>query len=320
MPKSASFTMPSLDAQEVARLDVAVHDAAAVRVVEPAARLRDDAERLGRPAAARARAGSRRTDCPSTCSMTMYWRPLASSRPKSKTCTMFGCTSRAAASASRRKRETNCCVVGEMLGEQLHRDVALEPAVEREHDGRHAAAAQALAQLVAVLRAAGRSRRRPRARRLGCDAAVGRRPGPVCVVGVGRRRRRGSWWSSSARSSSWSSWAARSCSSCPCSSVVGVVGVSGTAAHCVGTVFASWSSPCLMRAARRSSSARGQVRVDALRATRARSAPGGTHRARVASATCWSVLSSDRAWSAGTAGRRFRSRSRRAPPRRARGP
>ena len=40
--------------------------------------------------------------------MTMKWRPLGSSRPKSKTCTMFGCTSRAAASASRRKRETNC--------------------------------------------------------------------------------------------------------------------------------------------------------------------------------------------------------------------
>ena len=43
---------------------------------------------------------------PSTNSITMYWRPVASSEPKSKTWTMFGCTSRAAASASRRKRDT----------------------------------------------------------------------------------------------------------------------------------------------------------------------------------------------------------------------
>ena len=39
--------------------------------------------------------------------MTMYWRWVASSRPKSKTWTMLGCTSRAADSASRRKRATN---------------------------------------------------------------------------------------------------------------------------------------------------------------------------------------------------------------------
>jgi hypothetical protein len=48
---------------------------------------------------------------------------------------MLGCTSRAAASASRRNRETN-------VGQQLERDVALESAVEREVDSRHPADAQ----------------------------------------------------------------------------------------------------------------------------------------------------------------------------------
>ena len=40
-------------------------------------------------------------------SITMKCWPVRSSRPESKTCTMLGCTRRAAAWASRRKRETN---------------------------------------------------------------------------------------------------------------------------------------------------------------------------------------------------------------------
>ena len=80
----------------------------------------------------------------------MYWRWVASSRPKSKTWTMLGCTSRATDSASRRKRATNWLVVGQVLGQQLDGHVALEALVEGAHDGRHAADAQALAQLVAA--------------------------------------------------------------------------------------------------------------------------------------------------------------------------
>ena len=56
---------------------------------------------------------------------------------------MLGCTRRAAASASRRKRETNWSVVGEVLGQQLDRDLALQAPVEGADDGRHAADAQA---------------------------------------------------------------------------------------------------------------------------------------------------------------------------------
>ena len=75
---------------------------------------------------------------------------VSSSRPKSKTCTTLGCTSRAAASASRRKRGDEARVLRQVLGEQLDRDVALQPRVEREQDRRHAAHAQAALELVAV--------------------------------------------------------------------------------------------------------------------------------------------------------------------------
>ena len=113
--------------------------------------------------------------------MTMNWRPVASSAPKSKTCTMFGCTSRAAASASRRKRETKFASCGQVLGEQLDRHVALQPRVERELHGRHAADAEAALEAVAV-----------------CEERVGGHPSssggtppvPGGSSGVPRRRRR----------------------------------------------------------------------------------------------------------------------------------
>ena len=44
MPKSSSLTVPSCEQEDVRRLDVAVHDALLVRVVERVAQLRDDVE------------------------------------------------------------------------------------------------------------------------------------------------------------------------------------------------------------------------------------------------------------------------------------
>ena len=68
MPKSASLTTPSGVTQQVAGLDVAVDDAVAVGVVEPAAGLGEDVDAprsgaIGRVVAQdlRARAGRRRT-------------------------------------------------------------------------------------------------------------------------------------------------------------------------------------------------------------------------------------------------------------------
>ena len=63
---------------------------------------------------------------------------------------MFGCWSRAAASASRRKRCDEGLVVGQVLGQQLHRHGALEHRVARQEDGRHAAGAEAALDPVAA--------------------------------------------------------------------------------------------------------------------------------------------------------------------------
>ena len=65
-------------------------------------------------------------------SITMKCWPERSSRPESKICTMFGWIRRAAACASRWKRDTNVGIVREVLGEQLDRHVALQAHVERE--------------------------------------------------------------------------------------------------------------------------------------------------------------------------------------------
>ena len=115
---------------------------------------------------------------PSTNSITMYWRPVDSSEPKSNTWTMFGCTSRAAASASRRKRETKLESARQVLGQQLDGHVALQPRVERELHGGHAADAEPAFEAVAV-----------------CEERVGGHPSsggtpPVPGWFLWRRRRR----------------------------------------------------------------------------------------------------------------------------------
>ena len=82
--------------------------------------------------------------------MTMYWRWVASSRPKSKTWTMLGCTSRAAASASRRKRATNWSSSARCSASSLTATSRSRRSSKASYDGRHAADAEALAQLVAA--------------------------------------------------------------------------------------------------------------------------------------------------------------------------
>ena len=143
---------------------------------------------------------------------------------------MLGCTRRAADSASRRKRATNWRVLGEVLGEQLHRDVALEPPVER-----------------ARARSTCRRRRGARPARSALRGPAWpsgrRRPAGSCPPG------RSSWssaapWSCVGRSS-WASSCVVGVVSASCVvSVVGVVGV-------VSVVGRAWSSSVVVVGARR---------------------------------------------------------------------
>ena len=80
----------------------------------------------------------------------MYWRPVASSDPKSNTWTMFGCTSRAAASASRRKRETKFESVARCSASSLTATCRSQPRVERELDRGHATDPEPALEAIAV--------------------------------------------------------------------------------------------------------------------------------------------------------------------------
>ena len=88
------------------------------------------------------------SDAPSTYSIAIQCRSSAS--PRSKTPTMFGCWSPAAACASRRKRSTNCGVLAEPLMQELQRHPAPEHLVGGEPDVGHPAAAEAADEGVAV--------------------------------------------------------------------------------------------------------------------------------------------------------------------------
>ena len=221
IPKSASLTTPSSETQQVAGLDVAVHDAVAVGVVEAAAGLADDvdasstsigpsvAQDLGARAAADvlhddevAGAGLVEAEVEDLDDVGVH-------EPRGR--------QRLAAEARRRTS-----VVGEVLGQQLDRDLALEALVEGEVHGRHAADAEAALEPVApgdagsvmaltvpvaalALAVAGAAAvaaavgSRCRCRR-SCRSAASR-VGWVSVVWVGRR-----WASCSRRRRRRSSW------------------------------------------------------------------------------------------------------------------
>ena len=121
---------------------------------------------------------------------------VGSSWPESNTWTMFGCWSRAAASASRRKRATKSSSSARCSASSFTATGALEHGVDREEDGGHAARAEpALDAVAAGDLASGRlTARRPRAPPPPAVAvgAVACRPGrrlPVPVPSVGVRRR-----------------------------------------------------------------------------------------------------------------------------------
>ena len=148
IPKSASFVTPSSAAQEVAGLDVAVHDAVAVGVLKAQARLRDDRQGLvdaevavlAQELGARLAADVLHDEVVAAAGLVhAEVEDLDDVRVDE-----LGDREGLAAEA-----RDELLVVGQVLGQQLHGDLALEAAVEGEVDRRHPADAQASRELVA---------------------------------------------------------------------------------------------------------------------------------------------------------------------------
>ena len=137
-------------AQQVARLDVAVHDAVAVRVVEAAAGLGEDPDGLvGARGGPRSRSSSAH-DWPWTYSMTMKLRCAGLVEAEVEDLHDVGVHEPRGGERLAAEARDEARVLGEVLGQQLDRDLALEPAVERELHGRHAADAEPALELVAA--------------------------------------------------------------------------------------------------------------------------------------------------------------------------
>ena len=125
--------------QDVLGLDVAVHDAVAVRVVERVGHLAGDAHRVVDRELACLRRGGRGASAPRTLGMTKYSRPPAS--PESKSGRMCGWVSRGG-EVDLAEEPLAAERLGEVLAQDLDGDVAVVLEVAREVDGRHAAGAE----------------------------------------------------------------------------------------------------------------------------------------------------------------------------------
>ena len=135
--------------EDVVRLDVAMDDAALVRVGERARDVAQDRRPLRRRAAAAARMRAR-SDSPSTNGIVKYGSPSVS--PALSTGTMCGCWSRAASRISRWNRST--VDAGRELGRQhLDDDSPAEARVFGDEHARHAAAAELALEAVALAEA-----------------------------------------------------------------------------------------------------------------------------------------------------------------------
>jgi hypothetical protein len=141
--------MPVLAAQEVAGLDVAVHDAVAVRVVEPAAGLGEDLDGLvGRERGLLAQHLRARLPVHVLHDDEVAMRALVEPEVEH----LHDVRVHEPRGGQRLATEAvdEVAVLGEVLGQQLDRDVPLQPRVERELHGRHSADAEAALEPVAA--------------------------------------------------------------------------------------------------------------------------------------------------------------------------
>jgi hypothetical protein len=149
-PEVGELDLPAVAAAEqVPGLDVPVHDAVAVRVREPAARLREDAHGvlgLEPPELAQDLRAARPVDV-------LHDDVLAArALVRAEVVDLDDVRVDEARDGQRLAPEARdeVAVLGEVLGEELDRDVALQARVEGELDGRHATDAEAAFEAVAV--------------------------------------------------------------------------------------------------------------------------------------------------------------------------
>ena len=189
MPKSMIFDGAVVEQADVAGLDVAVHDAVLVGVGEPAADLHHDLELLLRGAGARPSAAALSRSAPGRSSIAMKGSPRSS--PSSKTVTMFGCWSCAAALRLDLEALAALLVEGALGGEGLDGDLALEGLVEAAVDHAHAAPADAADHAVAADACVGRPSRAGRRGSIGSLLELEQDHGDVVLaaprVGLGHQ-------------------------------------------------------------------------------------------------------------------------------------
>ena len=148
MPKSSSFTVPSVEQEDVGRLDVAMHDALLVRVVQARSHSCATMFSLSSSVSGSGDAMRASSGVPRRNSITMYG--VLSSSANSKIVTMLRVLELGGGPRFAVEARPHLLGVFREVGEhQLDRDFAIEHRVDAAIEHAHAALADALEDLVA---------------------------------------------------------------------------------------------------------------------------------------------------------------------------